>query len=147
MGIVPLERAFDIATEKDLDLVEVAPDAKPPVVKLMDYGKFQYEQQRKERKAKKNQTKIEIKEVQLKPKTDDYHLGISLKRARGWLEEGKKVKFKVRFRGREITHSHIGRERLEGIQAELSDVGVVEQMPNMDGRDMVMIIAPLTEKK
>ena len=102
---------------------------------------------RKEKRARKNQVKIEVKEIQLKPKTDDYHLGISLKRARKWLEEGKKVKVRLRFRGREITHSHIGRERLEGVKEELSDVSVVEQMPNMEGRDMLMVLAPLAEKK
>jgi translation initiation factor IF-3 len=113
----------------------------------MDFGKFQYEQQRKERKARKNQTKIEIKEIQIKPKTDDHHLGFKLRDARKWLLEGKKVRVRVRFRGREITHSHIGRDRLEVIKAELSDVATVEQMPNMEGRDMLMVLAPLTEKK
>lgn len=130
------------AADYGVDLVEVAPDAKPPVCKVMDYGKFQYEQQRKERRAKKNQVKVEVKEVQMRPKTDDHHIGILLKRARGWLEDGKKVRIKMRFRGREITHSHIGRERLEQIEEELKDIGVVEQKPNMDGRDMIMIIAP-----
>jgi len=110
----------------------------------MDFGKFQYEQQRKERKARKNQQKVEVKEIQLKPKTDEHHLGFKLKRARKWLEEGKKVRVRVRFRGREITHSHIGRERLEEILAELSDVGVAEQKPSLEGKDMVMILAPNT---
>nr|WP_275944776.1 translation initiation factor IF-3 [Phototrophicus methaneseepsis] len=147
VGIVPLREALGMATERGLDLVEVAPEANPPVCKVMDFGKFQYEQKRKEKRAKKNQVKIEVKEIQLKPKTDDYHLGISLKRARKWLEEGKKVKVRLRFRGREITHSHIGRERLEGVKDELSDVSVVEQMPNMEGRDMLMVLAPIAEKK
>lgn len=147
MGVVSLNEAMNIAAERGLDLVEVAPDAKPPVVKVMDFGKFQYEQQRKERKARKNQVKVEIKEIQLKPKTDDYHVGFLLKDARRWLEQGKKVKVRLRFRGREITHSHIGRERLENIREELSDVSIVEQAPNMEGRDMLMILAPNTEKK
>ena len=111
----------------------------------MDFGKFQYEQQRKERRAKKNQQKVEVKTIQLRPKTDDHHVGIMLKRARGWLEEGKKVKVQMKFRGREITHSHIGREKLEEFERELSDVGVVEQRPNLEGRDMVMILAPNTK--
>jgi translation initiation factor IF-3 len=130
-----------------LDLVEVAPEAVPPVCKIMDYGKFLYEQQRKERKAKKNQVVIKVKEIQLKPKTDDHHLGFKVKEARKWLEEGMKVKVRVRFRGREITHSHIGRERLEEIKNLLSDVSVVEQMPNLEGRDMLMVLAPIGDKK
>lgn len=147
IGVITLERALEIAQERGVDLVEVAPEGNPPVCKVMDFGKFQYEQQRKERKARKNQTKIEIKEIQIKPKTDDHHLGFKLRDARKWLLEGKKVRVRVRFRGREITHSHIGRDRLEVIKAELSDVATVEQMPNMEGRDMLMILAPLTEKK
>lgn len=130
-----------------LDLVEVAPEANPPVCKIMDYGKFQYEQKRKERRSRKNQVKVEVKEIQLKPKTDDHHLGFKLRDARKWLEQGKKVKVRLRFRGREITHAHIGRERLENIRDELADVSVVEQMPNMEGRDMLMILAPNADKK
>ena len=147
IGVVPLREALQMATDRNLDLVEVAPDAKPPVCKIMDFGKFQYQQQRRERQARKNQTKIEIKEIQLKPKTDDHHLGFKLRDARRWLGEGKKVRVRMRFRGREITHAHIGRDRLDAIKEELSDVGVVEQMPNMEGRDMLMILAPLAENK
>ena len=147
LGVVTLERALEIAAEQGVDLVEVASEADPPVCKVMDFGKFQYDQQRKERKAKKNQIKVEVKEIQLKPKTDDHHLSFKLRDARRWLEQGKKVRVRLRFRGREITHSHIGRERLEIIKDELSDVGVVEQMPNMEGRDMLMVLAPIAEKK
>lgn len=136
-----------MATDMGLDLVEVAPEANPPVCKIMDYGKFQYEQKRKERRSRKNQVKVEVKEIQLKPKTDDHHLGFKLRDARKWLEQGKKVKVRLRFRGREITHAHIGRERLENIRDELADVSVVEQMPNMEGRDMLMILAPNADKK
>jgi translation initiation factor IF-3 len=136
-----------MAEDRNLDLVEVAPNASPPVVRIMDFGKFQYEKQRKERKAKKNQTKIEIKEIQLRPKTDDHHLGFTIKNARKWLEEGKKVRVRIRFRGREITHPEIGRNRLENIKEQLQEVGVVEQMPNMEGRDMLMILAPVSEKQ
>lgn len=145
IGVVTLKEALDTAAEYGVDLVEVAPGANPPVCKVMDFGKFQYEQQRKERRARKNQKKVELKEVQLRPKTDEYHIGFQLKKARDWLQEGKKVKFKMRFRGREITHSHIGRERLEWIESELKDVGVVEQKPNLEGRDMVMVMAPNAE--
>lgn len=136
-----------MAEDYGVDLVEVAPGANPPVCKVMDFGKFQYEQKRKERKARKNQKQVEVKTIQLRPKTDDHHVGILRKRARSWLEDGKKVKVQMRFRGREITHSHIGRTRLEEMQADLSDVGTVEQRPNLEGRDMVMILAPLAESK
>jgi len=147
IGIVSLAKAMQTAEDMSLDLVEVAPEANPPVCRVMDYGKFQYEQKRKERRARKNQIKVEVKEIQLKPKTDDHHLGFKLRDARKWLEQGKKVKVRLRFRGREITHSHIGRDRLEKIRDQLSDVSVVEQMPNMEGRDMLMILAPITDKK
>lgn len=113
----------------------------------MDYGKFQYEQRRKERKSRKNQVKVTVKEIQLRPKTDEYHLQFDIKRATGWLQEGKKVKFRVRFRGREITHQHIGRDRLGRIEEALKEVGIVEQRPNMEGRDMLMILAPNKENK
>ena len=147
VGIVPTTQALQIAQDMGLDLVEVAPDANPPVCKALDYGKFLYEQQRKERKARKNQVVVKVKEIQLKPKTDDHHLGFKLREARKWLEDGMKVKIRVRFRGREITHAHIGRERLEEIKNLLSDVGVVEQMPNIEGRDMLMVLAPIGDKK
>ena len=147
LGVMALNRALEVAEGYGMDLVEVAPDSDPPVTRIMDFGKFQYEQQRKERKAKKNQVKVDIKEIQLKPKTDEFHIGIYLKNARRWLEQGKKVKVKVRFRGREITHSYIGRDHLESIRDELSDISVVEQKPNMDGRDMIMILAPNAENK
>lgn len=147
VGVVDFRDAQDRADGVGLDLVEVAPNAKPPVCRIMDYGKFQYEQRRKERKSKKNQVKVTVKEIQLRPKTDEYHLQFDIKRASRWLLEGKKVKFRVRFRGREITHQHIGRERLSKIEEALKEVGVVEQRPNMEGRDMLMILAPNKDTK
>ena len=147
VGVVDFRDAQDRADNAGLDLVEVAPKAKPPVCRIMDYGKFLYEQSRKERKAKKNQVKVLVKEIQLRPKTDEYHLQFDIKRATRWLQEGKKVKFRVRFRGREITHQHIGRERLANIEEALKEVGVIEQRPNMEGRDMLMIIAPNKDNK
>ncbi len=147
IGVVDIRYAQDRADDVGLDLVEVAPNARPPVCRIMDYGKFQYEQRRKERKSKKNQVKVTIKEIQLRPKTDEYHLQFDIKRAARWLQEGKKVKFRVRFRGREITHQHIGRDRLGKIEAALQEEGVVEQRPNMEGRDMLMILAPNKESK
>ena len=147
VGVVDIHYAQEQADNAGLDLVEVAPNAKPPVCRIMDYGKFQYEQRRKERKSKKNQVKVTVKEIQLRPKTDEYHLQFDIKRAAKWLQEGKKVKFRVRFRGREITHQYIGRDRLGRIEEALKDVGVVEQRPNIEGRDMLMIMAPNKENK
>ncbi|RMG86407.1 MAG: translation initiation factor IF-3 [Chloroflexi bacterium] len=145
IGVVSLNEALRMAEERGLDLVEVAPNANPPVCRIMDFGKFQYERQRRERKARKQQVKIEVKEIQLRPKTDDHHLGFKIRNARRWLQEGKKVRVRIRFRGREITHSDIGRDRLEKIRDELSDVAIVEQFPNLEGRDMLMILAPKTD--
>ena len=147
IGVVGIGYAQGLADDVGLDLVEVAPKAMPPVCRIMDYGKFQYEQRRKERKSRKNQIKVTVKEIQLRPKTDEYHLRFDIKRAEQWLLEGKKVKFRVRFRGREITHQYIGRDRLSKIENELRDVGVVEQHPNMEGRDMLMILAPIKDSR
>lgn len=146
IGVVSIQKALQTAQDYGLDLVEVAPGANPPVCRVMDFGKFQYEQQKKERKAKKNQQKVEVKNIQLRPKTDDHHIGIMLKRARNWLTDGKKVRVQMRFRGREITHAHIGREKLEKFERDLTDIGVVEQKPNMEGRDMIMVLAPNTKQ-
>ena len=147
IGVVTFDEALSRAEDKNLDLVEVSPNADPPVCRIMDFGKFQYEKRRRERKAKKQQTKVEIKEIQIRPKTDSHHLGFKVKNARRWLSEGKKVRVRIRFRGREITHPQIGRDRLKSVREELKDVGIVEQMPNMEGRDMLMILAPITDKK
>jgi translation initiation factor IF-3 len=139
---VDFEDALRQAEATGLDLVEVAPNAEPPVVRLMDFGKFQYEQAKKERLAKKAQKVIEIKEIRLRPKTDDFHLELGVKNARRWLLEGKKVRVRVRFRGREITYPEIARERLEKISVSLDDVAIVEQFPSMEGRTMLMVLAP-----
>ncbi len=147
IGVVPLARALEIAESRNLDLVEVSPNADPPVCRIMDFGKFQYERARKERKAKKQQKTIEVKEIRLSPKTDDHHLSFKVRDARKWIQDGMKVRVRIRFRGREITHANIGRERLEAIAAELNDVAVVEQMPNMEGNTMLMVLAPAAEKK
>ena len=141
-GVVPIEEARDLANEAELDLVEVAPNAKPPVCRIMDYGKFSYEQTRKEREARKRQKKVEIKTIRLTPRTDDFHRNIGVRKGRRWLEEGKKVKFMVRFRAREITYPEIGRDMLQGIAEELSDIAVVEQRPNLEGWRMTIMLAP-----
>ena len=143
--MVPLEEAVDVAISAGLDLVEVAPQADPPVVKVMDYGKFKYEQEKKAQQARKSQKQVEVKEIQLRPKTADHHLDFKVRRARGWLKEGKKVKVRLRFRGREITYPEIGRERLRDIAEELSDVGEVEQYPSMDRYSMLMVLSPKGE--
>lgn len=142
-----IREALTLAESRGLDLVEVSPNAKPPVCRVMDFGKFQYERQRRERKARKQQKTIEIKEIQLRPKTDDHHLSFKVRDARKWIEKGMKVKVRVRFRGRERDYPDIARERMEGIAAELKDVAVVEQTPSMEGNNMLMILAPLTDKK
>ena len=147
IGVVSLSRALEMAQESGLDLVEVAPNAKPPVCRIMDFGKYQYEQQKRERKRKKNQKAIQVKEIQLRPKTDEHHLGFKIKDARRWIADGMKVRVKLRFRGREITHPDIGRDRLENIITELSDIAIVEQRPNLEGYNMTMVLAPIPEKK
>ncbi len=136
-----------IAQEADLDLVEVAPNANPPVCRVMDYGKFLYERTKKEREARKSQVKVEIKEIRLRPKTTEHHRGFKVRDARRWLESGKKVKVRIRFRGREITYPEIALNDLKQIAEDLSDVGVVEQPPSMEGRSMLMVLAPNKSKK
>lgn len=143
--MVPLEEAVDAAISANMDLVEVAPQANPPVVKVMDYGKFKYEQEKKAQQARKSQKHVEVKEIQLRPKTADHHLDFKVRRARGWLGEGKKVKVRLRFRGREITYPEIGRERLRNIAEELSDIAEVEQRPSMDRYSMLMVLTPKDE--
>lgn len=142
IGVVSLSEALRAAQEKGLDLVEVSPNADPPVVRVMDYGKFMYQQAKREREARKAQKQIEVKEIRLRPKTDDHHRNIKVRQARGWLEDGMKVKVRIRFRGREITYPEIAREQLAEIAEQLSDVAVIEQRPNMEGRSMLMVLAP-----
>lgn len=129
-----------------MDLVEVAPNADPPVCRVMDYGKFLYEKTKKEREARKAQTKVEVKEIRLRPKTNEHHRNFKVRDARRWLEAGKKVKVRIRFRGREITYPEIALKDLRDIAEDLSDVGVVEQAPSMEGRSMLMVIAPAKSK-
>ena len=146
MGIVPLSEALTAAHTHDLDLVEISPAADPPVVRVMDYGKFLYQQAKQEREARKAQKQIEVKEIRLRPKTTDHHKSFKVRDARRWLEEGMKVKVRIRFRGREITYPEIAREQLVEIAEELSDVATVEQMPNLEWRTMLMVLAPAKKK-
>jgi len=139
---VSIQEALRLARESELDLVEVSPTAEPPVCKVMDYGKFLYELAKKEREAKKAQKVIEVKEIRLRPKTSDHHRGFKIRNARRWLTEGKKVRVRIRFRGREITFPEIALEDLRDIAADLADVSIIEQAPAMEGRTMLMTLAP-----
>jgi translation initiation factor IF-3 len=142
VGIVSLDEAKEEAISHGLDLVEVAPQADPPVVRVMDYGKFKYEQEKRAQEARRSQKHVEVKEIRLRPKTGDHHRDVKVRRAREWLGDGMKVRVRIRFRGREITYPQIGRKQLEEVIEELSDVGEVEQKPTMDGRTMLMVLAP-----
>jgi translation initiation factor IF-3 len=141
--VVPIKQALDIARDAELDLVEVSPNANPPVCRVMDFGKFVYERAKKEREAKKAQTKIEMKEIRLRPKTNEHHRGFKVRDARRWLEGGMKVKVTIRFRGREMDYPEIALEDLKEIAHELADVSTVEQAPQMEGRTMLVILAPV----
>lgn len=123
-------------------MVEVAPNANPPVCRVMDFGKFVYERAKKEREARKAQTKIEVKEIRLRPKTNEHHRDLKVRDARRWLEDGMKVKVRIRFRGREITYPEIALEDLGEIAEALSDIAVVEQKPLPEGRSLLMVLAP-----
>lgn len=147
VGVVTLFRALELAEAADQDLVEVAPNANPPVCRIMDFGKFQYEKQRRERKAKKAQKLVEVKQVRLNPATDDYHLGFKMEDAKKWLAEGNKVRFSIRFRGRQNLHTELGYTRLVRISESMKDVAVVEQSPTLEGNTMTMMLAPQGEKK
>ena len=142
LGIVAITEALRIAQEEQTDLVEVAPQAEPPVCRLMDYGKFLYEQSKKERESRKSQKQTEIKEIRLRPKTGEHDIAFKLRDARRFLQRGAKVKVRIRFRGREITHPELGRALLNRVAEELSDVAVVEQSGRMEGHTMLMVLGP-----
>ncbi len=145
VGVIPLSQALAIARERDLDLVEVAPQVAPPVCRLMDYGKYIYERAKREKEARKAQ-RVEIKEIRLRPKTGHHDRNLKVKRIRDFLARGHKVKVRVLFRGRERSHPEIGREILERLAEELGDVANVEHHPKMDGRSMLMILSAGSEK-
>jgi translation initiation factor IF-3 len=142
LGIVAVADAIRMAEEKDVDLVEIAPLANPPVCKLMDYGKFRYREQKKAHEAKLKQKQIQVKEIKFRPRTDEGDYKIKLHKLSEFLEEGDKVKVTLRFRGREMAHQEFGLRVLERVKADLEQLGVVEQFPKMEGRQMVMVIAP-----
>ncbi len=142
VGVVPVRQAIQIAREAEQDLVEVSPNATPPVCRVLDFGKFLYEREKKEREAKKAQTKIEIKEIRLRPKTNEHHRGFKVDDARRWLLQGHKVRVTVKFRGREMDYPEIALEDLREIAQSLSDVSVIEQAPMMEGRTMLVVLGP-----
>ncbi len=147
LGVLAVQEALRLAREQERDLVEVSPQADPPVCRIMDYGKYLYEQHKKEREAKKAQKIIEVKEIRLRPKTDLHHRGFKVRDARRWLELGMKVKVRIRFRGREITHPEVALQDLKEIAEELSDIATVEAQPNIEERTMLMVLAPAPHKK
>lgn len=146
LGVKSRQEALEIAATRNLDLVLVAPNAKPPVCRIMDYGKYRFEQQKKEKEARKKQKVINVKEVRLSPGIEDHDFNTKLRNARKFLEKGDKVKVSIRFRGRAITHKDLGRDVLERMAEECNDVSTVEQKPKMEGRSMFLMLAPTTEK-
>lgn len=142
LGIVPLEEALARAAEEKLDLVEVAPKASPPVCKIMDYGKYKYLQAKKLQEAKKKQTTIQVKEVKIRPKTEEHDYQFKLRHIKRFLSEKNKAKVTIMFRGREIAHSELGLKVLERIIVDIEEEGIVEQAPKLEGRNMIMILAP-----
>jgi translation initiation factor IF-3 len=142
VGVVSIKQALQIARDAEMDLVEVSPAANPPVCRVMDFGKFIYERAKKEREAKKSQTKIEVKEIRLRPKTNEAHRGFKVDDARRWLSQGHKVRVTVKFRGREMDYPEIALEDLKEIAQDLSDVSTIEAPPQMEGRTMLVVLAP-----
>lgn len=146
LGVVPTDRALDLAFERKLDLVNVAPNAKPAVCRIMDYGKYRYELAKREKEARKNQKVINVKEVRMTPSIDTNDLRTKARRARDFLENGDRVKVSVRFRGRELGHKENGRKVLDDFVEMIQDLGKIDKKPTMEGRSMVMFLAPLSEK-
>jgi translation initiation factor IF-3 len=142
---VPTKKAIDIAYNNKLDLVKVAPNAKPPVCRIMDYGKYKYELAKKEKEAKKNQKVMNVKEIRMTPNIEEHDLNVKAKRAIGFLKDGDKVKVSVRFRGRELGHTDMGKEVLLNFAEITAEYGVIDKQPKMEGRNMVMYLVPKTE--
>ena len=142
VGVVSIKQALQIARDAELDLVEVSSGATPPVCRVMDFGKFIYEKAKKEREAKKSQTKIEVKEIRLRPKTNEAHRGFKVDDARRWLSQGHKVRVTIKFRGREMDYPEIALEDLKEIAQSLADISTIEQAPMMEGRTMLVVLAP-----
>ncbi len=146
IGVKTRQEALELAQNANLDLVMVAPNGKPPVCRIMDFGKYRYEQQKKDKEARKKQKTINVKEVRFSPNIDEHDFNTKLRNARRFLEKGDKVKASIRFRGRAITHSEIGKDVLDRLADECKDIAVVESRPKMDGRSMFLILAPSTNE-
>jgi len=146
IGIKSFKEALKTAEERGFDLVEVAPQAKPPVCKIMDYGKYKYEQAKKEKEAKKNQNVMNVKEVQMGVKIEDHDFNVKLKQARRFLNDKDKVKVRIKFRGREMMHKELGYDLMDRLKEGTKELGTVEKGPNMEGRDMMMFITPDSDK-
>ncbi len=144
VGVVTPSRGLELAEQVGLDLVEISPNANPPVCKIMDFGKFKYEQQKREAEAKKKQKVIEVKEVKFRPNTDIHDYAVKMRNVVKFLEKGDKVKVTLRFRGREMAHQNLGRELLERVAEDVKEIGKVENMPKMEGRQMIMMIGPVS---
>ena len=143
LGVLSLNEAIAKAKDEGLDLIELAPNTNPPVCKIMDMGKFKYDQQKKANKAKKKQKKIELKEIKLRPVTEVHDYTFKIKNAQRFLSKGDKVKFTIKFKGRELQHSHLGNELMEKIKQDMQEIGKVELQPKFDGKQMIMVIQPL----
>ena len=140
---MPLKKAIELAKQEDLDLIEISPNVNPPVCKIMDMGKYKYDQQKKINKAKKKQKKIDLKEIKLRPVTEVHDYTFKIRNAQKFLSKGDKVKFTIRFKGREMQHSKLGNELMEKIKVDMQSVGKVELQPKLDGKQMIMVIQPL----
>ncbi len=143
LGIINTNKAISMAKEEGLDLIEIAPNAKPPVCKIIDMGKYKYDAQKKANKAKKKQKKIELKEIKLRPVTEAHDYNFKLKHAQKFLSKGDKVKFTIRFKGRELQHSHLGDELMNRIKEDIKEIGKIEMQPKFDSKQMIMVIVPL----
>jgi len=142
LGIMPLKEALAVAAKAGLDLVEISPTASPPVCRIMDYGKFRYQQSKKIQDARKSQTTIQIKEIRLRPKTEEHDLEVKIRHIKKFLQQNDKVKITMMFRGREITYADLGKKVMEKLRDALLDVGVIEMQPRLEGRSMIMVIVP-----
>lgn len=146
LGILPVAEALEEARKAGLDLVEVAPNSTPPVCRIMDYGKFRYQQSKKLQVARKSQTTVQVKEIRIRPKTDEHDLDVKIRHVKKFLEHNNKVKISMLFRGREIAFTSLGMKIMEGVREQLQEVAAVDQAPKMEGRSMVMIVSPKKEK-
>nr|WP_197714749.1 translation initiation factor IF-3 [Maliibacterium massiliense] len=146
LGIVPLARAMGLAEERNLDLVKIVPNAAPPVCKIMNYGKYRFEQIKREKEARKNQKTVSLKEVRLSPTIEEHDVSVRVKNALKFLKDGDKVKVSIRFRGRQLAHTEVGRGVMKNFLEKLGDVYVIERQPLMEGRSMVMILSPKAAK-